>query len=171
MDPSQKHTRRDMTQRRKGSVTPTYYPTAEEIEIPDLLRWVAKNSAFEAGSPPSKQGEEELLVFESQYVPPKTGSDVVTLSPSPTILRMGEKQACEAIEREKNEGMVIGRIPATTVCKVHTKQYQLSGSDCRFPTDTLSKWTRQLENPWPLSLALTPASLIRCLKRRMRLRR
>ena len=81
MDPSQKHTRRDMTQRRKGSVTPTYFPTADEIEIPDLLRWVAKNSAFEAGSPPSKQGEEELLVFESQYVPPKTGSDFVTSPP------------------------------------------------------------------------------------------
>ena len=46
MDPSQKHTRRDMTQRRKGSVTPTYFSTAGEIEIPDLLRWVAKNSAL-----------------------------------------------------------------------------------------------------------------------------
>ena len=27
--------------------------------------------------------------------------------------------------------MVVGRIPATTVCKVNTKQYQLSGSDLR----------------------------------------
>ena len=44
---------------------------------------------------------------------------------------MGEKEASQALEREKNGGMVEGRIPATTVCKVNTKQYQLSGSDLR----------------------------------------
>ena len=64
IDPSQKYA--DLTQRRKESVTPTsFFPTADEIEIPDLVRWVAKNSAFEAGTSPSKQEEDELLLFES----------------------------------------------------------------------------------------------------------
>ena len=129
----------DLTQRQKDSASPTNYPTVDEIKIPDLLRWVAGNSAFEAGTPPSKHDEEKLLTFESQYVPSKTGSNFVTLSPSPVILDMGEKRGSEALEKEKEKDMVVGRVPTITVCKMYSEQYQLSGSGLRVVPPT---WPR-----------------------------
>ena len=50
---------------------PTLRP--EDIEFPDLLRWVARNSNFDATSPPAKSDEEVL--FESEVRPDPRDSD------------------------------------------------------------------------------------------------
>ena len=53
--------------------TPTLRP--EDIEFPDLLRWVARNSNFDATAPPPKLDEEVL--FESEVRPDQRGSEAV----------------------------------------------------------------------------------------------
>ena len=105
--------------------TPTLRP--EDIEFPDLLRWVARNSNFDATAPPPKLDEEVL--FESEVRPDQRGSDFLQLSPSPAIRALAERRAKEAQAKEKEGLPTIGKVPPTTVCRVPMRQYSLSGEE------------------------------------------
>ena len=107
--------------------TPTLRP--EDIEFPDLLRWVARNSNFDATAPPPKSDEEVL--FESEVRPDPRGSDFLQLSPSPAIRALAERRAKEAQEKEKEGLPTIGKVPPSTICRVPMRQYSLSGEEIR----------------------------------------
>ena len=86
--------------------TPTLRP--EDIEFPDFLRWVARNSNFDATSPTPKSDEEVL--FESEVRPDPRDSDFLQLSPSPAIRTLAERRSKEAHRiRRRREFQLSGR--------------------------------------------------------------
>ena len=112
--------------------TPTLRP--EDIEFPDLLRWVARNSNFDATSPPPKSDEEVL--FESEVRPDPRDSDFLQLSPSPAIRALAERRSKEAQDKEKEGVPTIGKVPPSTICRVPMRQYSLSGDEIRQSSPT-----------------------------------
>ena len=107
--------------------TPSLRP--EDIEFPDLLRWVARNSNFDATSPPPKLDEEVL--FESEVHPDPRDLDFLQLSPSPAIRALAERRSKEAQDKEKEGVPMIGKVPPSTICRVPMRQYSLSGDEIR----------------------------------------
>lgn len=101
----------------------------EDIELPDLLKWVARNSSFTAVSPPSDT--DDCVLMDSEPPPPPRGGEFVTLTASPAIQALAAKRASEASDRDKHPGPTIGKIPVSSVCKVPMKQYTLGSEGIR----------------------------------------
>ena len=97
----------------------------DEIEMPELIRWIGTNSLFKLCALPEPAVEPGQYAMLSQYAPPKREDEFFMLSTSPAILYMGERRMFEAREKEKDAGVTVGRIPPSLFCKVPMRQYQL----------------------------------------------
>ena len=109
--------------RLSGSGEPVISP--DEIEMPELIRWIGTNSLFELCTPSSPNVDPGQYAMLSQYVPPKREDEFLTLSTSPAILNMAERRVLEARDKEKDSGVTVGRIPPSPFCKVPMRQYHL----------------------------------------------
>ena len=114
---------------RRASYPPRYRLRPEDIEFPDLLRWVTRNSNFDATSPPPKSDEEVL--FESEVRPDPRDLDFLQLSPSPAIRALAERRSKEAQNKKKEGVPIIGKIHLSTICRLPMRQYSLSGDEIR----------------------------------------
>ena len=71
----------------------------DEIEMPELIRWIGTNSLFRLCTPPSPNVDPGQYAMLSQYVPPKREDEFLMLSTSPAILNMGERIVLETMRR------------------------------------------------------------------------
>ena len=134
----------DLTQgdrRMSGSGEPVISP--DEIEMPELIRWIGTNSLFQLCTPPSPKVDPGHYAMLSQYVPPKREDEFLMLSTSPAILNMGERRMIEARDKEKETGVTVGGIPPSPFCKVPMRQYHLGDEGLNL---TAPAWPSELPN-------------------------
>ncbi len=122
----------NLTQReRRNTETPVQMVSPDDIEISDLLRWISVHTQFKLCSPPSHSDGAELFAMASQYVPPKSESEFLTLSTSPAIKHIGARRTTEALDKEKDSGLAIGKVVPSAFCKIGMRQYQLGDEGIR----------------------------------------
>ena len=127
----------NLTQR-DGKVLVSMDPilSPDDINVPDMIRWIGKNTLFRLCTPPAPAIDPGHYAMMGQYVSPKPDDEFIMLSTSPAILHMGEKRMLEALEKETDSGVTVGKI--TQFCKVAMRQYQLGDEGLNLTAPTWS---------------------------------
>ena len=94
----------------KKSVSMDPILSPDDINVPDMIRWIGKNTLFRRCTPPAAAMDPGHYAMMGQYVSPKPYDEFIMLSTSPTILHMGERRMLEALEKETDSGVTVGKI-------------------------------------------------------------
>ena len=103
----------------------------EEIEIPELLKWVSDNSAFTVGAPLVDKRDTPMFRLACERPREDSEPSFLSLSLSPSIRQLCNIRTQEAIDKDKVSGSVIGKIAPSSACKVRDRQYLFSDSTLR----------------------------------------